>query len=102
MTWSIIQNKKEYESAIARIEILSQSPPEPQSEEGRELMLLGYLVDQYEEKTFPINYPNPIDAIKIRMEGLGLKVSDMIDIFGDRGTASKVLNRQRALSLSMI
>jgi HTH-type transcriptional regulator/antitoxin HigA len=102
MIWSIIQNKKEYEAALERIETLSQNPPELDSEKGRELMLLGYLVDQYEEKNFPIRYPNPISAIKVRMETLGLTVNDLIEIFGDRGTASKVLNGQRNLSLSMI
>lgn len=102
MNWSIIQNKKEYERALERIEQLSQNPPELQSEEGRELLLLGYLVDQFEEKEFPVRYPRPVDAIKVRMEELGLKAGDLLDIFGDRGTASKVLNGQRSLSLSMV
>jgi len=102
MNWSIIQNKKEYESALERIEQLSQNPPTLQSEEGRELLLLGYLVDQFEEKEFPVRYPRPVDAIKVRMEELDLKVADVLDIFGDRGTASKVLSGQRSLSLSMV
>ncbi len=102
MSWSILQNKKEYDAALNRLEVLSQNPPEAKSEEGRELMLLGYLIDQYEEEEFPINYPNPVDAIKVRMDDLGLKISDLLDVFGDRGTASKVLNKQRSLSLSMI
>jgi HTH-type transcriptional regulator/antitoxin HigA len=65
-------------------------------------MLLGYLIDQYEEKEFPIRNPNPIDAIKVRMNDLGLKISDLLDVFGDRGTASKVLSKKRGLSLAMI
>jgi HTH-type transcriptional regulator / antitoxin HigA len=100
--WTILQNKKEYDAACARLEKLSENPPDVKSDEGRELMLLGYLIDQYEEKEFPIKYPQPIDAIKARMEDLGLKISDLLDVFGDRGTASKVLNKQRSLSLSMI
>jgi HTH-type transcriptional regulator / antitoxin HigA len=100
--WSILQTKKEYEAALERLEQLSLNPPQVKSEEGRELMLLGYLIDQYEEKEFPIHYPNPIDAIKIRMDDLGLKNTDLLDAFGDRGTASKVLSGQRGLSLSMI
>jgi len=56
-------------------------------------MLLGYLIDQYEEQEFPISYPNPVDAIKIRMNDLGIKVNDLLDIFGDRGTASKSLKQ---------
>jgi len=102
MNWSILQNKKEYEAALSRLDELSQNPPDAKSELGRELMLLGYLINQYEEKEFPISHPNPVDAIKVRMSDLGIKVNDLLDVFGDRGTASKVLNNQRSLSLSMI
>jgi HTH-type transcriptional regulator/antitoxin HigA len=102
MNWSIIQNKKEYEMALSRLEDLSQNLPEAKSERGRELLLLGYLIDQYEDKEFPIHYPDPVDAIKVRMDDLGLRASDLLDVFGDRGTASKVLGKQRSLSLSMI
>jgi len=102
MNWSILQNKKEYEAALSRLEELSQNPPDAKSEPGRELMLLGYLIDQYEEKEFPIRYPYPIEAIKVRMDDLGIKANDLLDVFGDRGTASKVLSKKRSLSLSMI
>lgn len=85
-----------------RIEQLSQNPPLPKSPEGKELMLLGYLAAQYEEKMFPISYPDPIAAIKVRMTDLGLSVNDLLSAFGDKGTASKVLRKERALSLSMI
>jgi len=102
MTWTILNKKTEYDAAIQRIEIISQNPPSLKSEEGKELLLLGYLVDRYEEEHFPLRYPDPIDAIKVRMEDLGLTLSDLTDIFGDRGTASKVLSRQRALSINMI
>ncbi|HEY5825892.1 MAG TPA: transcriptional regulator [Cyclobacteriaceae bacterium] len=102
MTWTIINKKTDYEAALHRIEQLSESPPALKSEEGKELLLLGYLVDRYEEEKFPLDYPDPIEAIKVRMEELGLSLSDLMDVFGDRGTASKVLGRQRALSLNMI
>lgn len=100
--WTIIQTKREYDQALDRIEELSVNPPSPKSSEGKELMLLGFLVSEYEETNFPIQYPDPIEAIKVRMEDLGLAVNDLLPIFGDKGTASKVLNRQRALSISMI
>lgn len=85
-----------------RIEQLSKNPPLPKSPEGKELMLLGYLAAQYEEKMFPISYPDPIDAIKVRMSDLGLSVNDLLVAFGDKGTASKVLRKERSLSLNMI
>lgn len=100
--WTIIQTKREYDRALDRIEELSVNPPSPKSSEGKELMLLGFLVSEYEETNFPIQYPDPIEAIKVRMEDIGLAVNDLLPIFGDKGTASKVLNRQRALSISMI
>jgi len=100
--WTIIQTSTEYAKVMNRIEQLSQNPPLPKSSEGRELMLLGYLANQYEEKAFPIAYPDPIDAIKVRMRDLGLTVNDLLSAFGDKGTASKVLSKERALSLNMI
>lgn len=100
--WTILQNKEEYQAALDRLDKLSENPPDLKSDEGRELMLLGYLIDQYEEKEFPIRNPNPIEAIKVRMNDLGLQISDLLDVFGDRGTASKVLSKKRGLSLAMI
>ena len=100
--WTVIQNRSEYDEVIRRIEDLSKNPPIEKSEEGRELLLLGFLADRYEQERFPVKHPDPIDAIKVRMENLDLAVGDMLDIFGDRGTASKVLNRKRSLSLNMI
>ncbi len=102
MNWSILQNKKEYEAALNRMEELSKNPPEAKSEQGRELMLLGYLIDQYEEREFSIQYPDPVEAIKVRINDLGLTTNDLLDVFGNRGTASKVLSKQRSLSLSMV
>jgi HTH-type transcriptional regulator/antitoxin HigA len=100
--WTVIENKSEYDAVIERIEELSKKPPQKTSEEGRELMLLGFLADRYEKERFPINYPDPIDAIKVRMKDLNLSVSDVLDVFGDRGTASKVFSRKRSLSVNMI
>lgn len=102
MTWTVIETNKEYKNVMDRIEQLSQRPPAPKSDEGRELMLLGYLANQYEEKVFPIDYPDPIEAIRARMTDLGLTVTDLLSAFGDKGTASKVLRKERALSLNMI
>lgn len=100
--WTIIQSSKVYAEVMKRIEILSQNPPSLHSTEGRELMLLGFLANQYEERTFPILHPDPIEAIQVRMNDLGLTVHDLLPAFGDKGTASKVLRKERALSLNMI
>jgi HTH-type transcriptional regulator / antitoxin HigA len=101
-TWSIINSKTDYLKAMDRAEELSAHPPELHSKEGQELMLLGYLIQDFEDKNFDISYPEPIGAIQARMEQLGLKVNDLTDVFGDRGTASKVLSGQKNLSINMI
>ena len=62
--WTVIPNKAEYEAVMDRIEELSKNPPHIKSDEGRELLLLGFLADRYEEERFPIDNPEPIDAIK--------------------------------------
>jgi HTH-type transcriptional regulator/antitoxin HigA len=100
--WTILKNQSDYDKAVARLDILSENPPHPNSDEGKELMLLGYLIHHYEETEFPISNPDPIEAIEIRMTDLNLSKKDLLPIFGDRGTMSKVFNKQRNLSLSMI
>lgn len=100
--WTIIQNDKQYEEVMDRIDALSANPPVLESEKGKELYLLGYLADKYESEKFPISHPDPVKAIMVRMGELGLTVADLKAAFGDRGTASKVLNRKRPLSLNMV
>jgi HTH-type transcriptional regulator/antitoxin HigA len=100
--WTVIENKKEYESALARIDELMAENPGLKTTEGKELKLLLFLVERYEEENFPIGSPDPIEAIKIRMDDLGLQPKDMARSIGDKGTISKVLSRKLPLSLNMI
>jgi HTH-type transcriptional regulator/antitoxin HigA len=100
--WMILENKKDYESAIERIEKLMEINPGTKTDAGRELKLLLLLVERYEDEHYPIGSSDPIEAIKIRMEDLNLSQSDLIDAIGDKGTVSKVLNKKISLSLRMI
>jgi len=100
--WTIIQNDRQYKLVMERVEKLSANPPSVKSDEGKELLLLGYLADKYESEMFPIVNPDPIDAIKVRMNELGIGIADLKDAFGDKGTASKVLSRKRSLSINMV
>ena len=97
----IIETEKDYEKALKRIEELfdvSKDTPE-----SHELEILVLLVKKYESENFDeIPLPDPIDAIKVRMEDLGLKAKDLVPAIGDKGTVSKVLNRKIPLSLKMI
>ena len=74
----------------------------PGSVEGDELEVLGILIDRYENEHFPIGLPDPIEAIKFRMEQMGYNQNDLANIVGLKSRASEILNRKRKLSLEMI
>lgn len=100
MNINLIHNEVEYQAALGQIRTLWDA--EPNTPEADELEILALIVDQYEEKHFPIEEPDPIEYIKIRMEELGLSQADLVPYMGNKGNVSKVLNRKRALSLEMI
>jgi HTH-type transcriptional regulator/antitoxin HigA len=100
--WTVIESKKEYELGLARIDELMAENPGLKTDNGKELKLLLFLVERYEEENFSISSLDPIDAIKIRMDDLGLQPKDMLHSIGDKGTTSKVLSRKLPLSLAMI
>ena len=100
--WLILESKKDYELALRRIDELMDIDPGPKTNPGKEMKLLLYLVEKYEDEHYSIDFPDPIDAIKTRMEDLGLEAKDLIGAIGDKGTVSKVLNRRISLSLRMI
>jgi HTH-type transcriptional regulator / antitoxin HigA len=100
--WTLIESEKEHREALKHIDKLFDEMPEAGSVRDKELKLLIHLVEKYEEEKFPIGNPDAIDAIKIRMQDLKLSQSDLISCIGDKGTISKVLNRQRPLSIEMI
>lgn len=72
------------------------------TEQGDELEILGMLIESYKNEKFPINFPDPIEAIKFRMEQLGYNQTDLASIVGLKSRASEILNRKRKLSLEMI
>lgn len=96
----VIKSAEEHQLALARVdEIFMAKPGTP---EGDELELLLLLIETYEEEKFPIDLPDPIEAIRFRMEQEELKQKDLIPIFGSKGKVSEVLNGKRDLSLAMI
>jgi HTH-type transcriptional regulator/antitoxin HigA len=74
----------------------------PGTDEGDELDVLATLVDAYEAEHFPMDSPDPVEAIRFRMEQLGLERKDLEPFIGSRARVSEVLNRRRGLSLKMI
>jgi HTH-type transcriptional regulator/antitoxin HigA len=96
----VIKTTAEHKRALARIEELYTA--KPGTPKGDELELLILLVETYEAKEFPIDLPDPIEAIRFRMQQANLKQKDLIPIFGSKSKVSEVLNGKRELSLSMI
>lgn len=95
-----IRTKKDYEQSLARLEVIFDS--KKGTENGDELEILGILIENYEDVKFPIGFPDPVEAIKFRMEQLDYNQSDLANIVGLKSRASEILNRKRKLSLSMI
>jgi HTH-type transcriptional regulator/antitoxin HigA len=100
MKTKVIKTEAEHEAALARLdEIFDAQPGTPR---GEELELLTMLVESYEEAAFPIGLPDPIAAIRFRMEQQGLKPKDLVPYIGSASKVSEVLSGSRSLSLSMI
>jgi len=95
-----IRTKADYENTMKTIESLLDCPPD--SKESEILEILSILADEYENKHFPIEAPDPIEAIKYRMEQLKLTQKDLARFFGGENRVSEVLNRKRPLTLKMI
>ena len=74
----------------------------PGTEESDELEILGMLIEKYEKEHYPIELPDPIEAIKFRMEQMGYTQNDLAEIIDSKSRASEILNRKRKLSLEMI
>ena len=100
MNARVIKSEEEYEAMLERIETLMDASPGTPEEE--ELELLSVLVEKYEEEFYPINLPNPIEAIRFFMDQNGLSSADMVKYLGHISKVSEVLNGKRSLSKTMI
>jgi HTH-type transcriptional regulator/antitoxin HigA len=95
-----IKTEEDYKAALERLEsIFDANPGTP---EGDEVEILGMLIERYENEHYPIDLPDPIEAIIFRMEQMGYTQSDLAEIIGLKSCASEILNRKRKLSLEMI
>lgn len=95
-----IHTQADYNNALSRIEEIFDA--KPGTVEGDELEILGILVDEFEKRHFPIDAPDPIEAVKFRMEQLGLSQSDLAGLIGSKSRASEILSGKRTLSLRLI
>ena len=95
-----IKTERDYNQALERLEQIFDA--KIGSPEGDELEVLGILINQFENEYFPIGLPDPIEAIKFRMEQMDYNQTDLANIVGLKSRASEILNRKRKLSLEMI
>lgn len=95
-----IRAEDDYDAVLAEVEGLMDAAPG--TAEGDRLDMLATLIEAYEARHWAIGAPDPIDAIRIRMEEKGLKARDLEPMIGSRGRVSEVLSRKRALTLPMI
>ena len=100
MTYKVIKTEEDYQIALSRIDELMEA--EPNTPEVDELELLVTLVELYEDKKYPIDMPDAIEAIKFRMEQLSLNQQALVPFLGSKSKVSEVLNKKRPLSLSMM
>ncbi len=100
MTIKVIKNEADYQRALSRLEKIFDAPAN--SEEGDEAELLTILIDTYEKEHYPIEAPDPIEAIKFRMDQMNLTRTDIAKIIGYQSRTTEILNKKRKLSLGMI
>lgn len=97
-----IRTEADHRAALRQISALMETDPEPGTPEGDRLDILATLVQAYEARHFPIGAPDPVEAIKFRMEQSGLSVKDLEPIIGRSNRVYEVLNHKRPLTLAMI
>ncbi len=102
MTIQPIRNLLDYKAALATVSAFFDNPPQPETAEGDHFDVLITLIEAYELKHFPIDLPDPIAAIKFRMEQAGLSPKDLEPAIGRSNRVYEVLNGKRRLTLPMI
>jgi HTH-type transcriptional regulator/antitoxin HigA len=100
MEYKVIKTEAEYTEALKRLEVVFDA--EPGTADGDELDLLSLLIDNYEKIHCPIDLPDPIEAIKFRMEQMNYTAKDLAEVIGFRSRVTEILGRKRKLSLNMI
>lgn len=97
-----IRTEQDYQEALKAVSPLFDNEPEPGTPEGDYLEVMITLIEAYEAKHFPVDLPNPVDAIRFRMEQSGLSATDLVPAIGRKNRVYEVLNGKRALTLLMI
>ena len=100
MDIKVLKTEEDYYQALKRLEEIFHSPAD--SKEGDEAELLSVLIEKYENEHYPIEAPDPIEAIKFRMEQIGMTKKELAQVIGYKSRVSEIFSRKRKLSLKMI
>jgi HTH-type transcriptional regulator/antitoxin HigA len=95
-----IKTEQDYDKALERLEMIFDAPAN--SNDGDEAEILSILIENFENEHYPIEAPDPIEAIKIRMDEMNLKQKDLVGIIGGKSSVSEILNKKKRLTVDMI
>jgi HTH-type transcriptional regulator/antitoxin HigA len=95
-----IKNENDYRNALKRLEVIFDAPID--TKEGDEAEILSLMIENYENEHYSIESPDPIEAIKIRMEELNMRQKDLVGVIGGKSRVSEILNRKKKLTVEMI
>jgi HTH-type transcriptional regulator/antitoxin HigA len=95
-----IKSELDYRNGLKRLEVIFDATVD--SKEGDEAEILSLLIENYENEHYPIELPDPIEAIKIRMEELNMRQQDLVGILGGKSRVSEILNKKKRLTVDMI
>ena len=101
MELKIIKTKKQYEQSLDWVDVQFEHKVKSNTPQGEKLQVALLLIKQYEDANYPIPLPDPIDAIKVKMNELGLKNKDLVGKMGSKGYVSSLLNKQKPLTLEL-
>lgn len=101
MELKIIKTKKQYEQFLDWVDVQFDKKVKADTPQGEKLQVALLLIKKYEDANYPIPFPDPIDAIKIKMDELGLKNKDLVGKVGSKGYVSSLLNKRKPLTLEL-
>jgi HTH-type transcriptional regulator/antitoxin HigA len=101
MELKIIKTKKQYQQYLDWVDEMFDAKVKPNSPEGEKVQVALLLIKQYEDAHYAIPLPNPIDAIKLKMQDMGLKNKDWVGKVGNKGYVSAILNKRKPLTLEL-
>lgn len=97
-----VRTENDYKAALGELSAYFDNEPEPGTDDGDRFEILVTLVEAYESRHFPIDAPDPVEAIRFRMEQGGLTIADLVPSIGQPNRVYEVLNRKRGLTIGMI